>query len=240
MGAYYDSRPCSMEFAEDCSREDEAVCQLRSAADCPKRVLETSDAERERRRQAREACEMSEARRCRIPEHFFGVLGVAGISTLRETPAVLEQRRHRRGVLVLMGPTGTGKSVAAAAWAWDLRGAFWRAEEIQASDPFDRAGVAAVLNARALVVDDLGTEYDDAHGYWRTRLDALFARRFDADLPTVVTTNLTAASLHALVGDRVWRRVGEAGHLFACTERVFPDDAREPEQLAIGAGGPTG
>jgi DNA replication protein DnaC len=66
------------------------------------------------------------------------------------------------------------------------------------------------------VIDDLGSEYHDAKGFFQTLLDEIIDVRYAGKLPTVITTNLDAAGFAAWYGERIVDRVREGGRFIAC------------------------
>lgn len=118
-----------------------------------------------------------------------------------------------RCVLVLSGAPGCGKSTAAAWWA--LRRAdvtvFVRATTFAAGSRYDRETRARWYGARALVLDDLGSEYADAKGSFLVDLDELIDRFYAERRPLIITTNVTAKEFSARYGARIVDRLREAG-----------------------------
>ncbi len=114
--------------------------------------------------------------------------------------------------LVLSGSKGVGKTTAAA-WASQHMGALrWvRAGELATIGLYDRERFDPIANARTLVLDDLGTEFNDAKGAFRALFDLLINTRYDGMLRTIITTNLLADGFTARYGARVLDRINEAG-----------------------------
>jgi hypothetical protein len=169
---------------------------------------------------AREAeMEESDAEDVGVPRKFWRLLGI-GLNGRKEglvvTAELIMVEKHDSGILVLAGPTGVGKSVEAAWWAYFCDGRFMRATDLARADWYDERVVAAVVGTPALVIDDVGAEYNDSKGYWRARLDEVLSTRYDDALPTVVTTNLPREAFRALVGERVWDRIGGGGKFYQC------------------------
>lgn len=129
---------------------------------------------------------------------------------------VADHVRHGRG-LVLVGPTGTGKSMLAAGLArraaslglssrW-VSVASW-VEELETLRQVSREEWAReqdrIRRVQLLVLDDLGAE--DVR-IWARRMDAYVSVRYDRGLSLVVTTNLGPDALRRAYGDRVASRL---------------------------------
>ena len=122
-------------------------------------------------------------------------------------------------VLVLSGPPGCGKTTAAAHWALK-RGrapAFLRATTFAASSRYDHEQRDGWLNASALVLDDLGSEYADAKGNFLVNLDELVDTFYGDKRPLLITTNCTSADFKSRYGQRVVDRIRECGSWFSLT-----------------------
>lgn len=147
-----------------------------------------------------------------------------------EAAAQWLQGGKRQSWLVLAGTTGSGKTVAAA---WALREAaaqgesvaLCRASELARTSQFD-AGAATLARLKrvgVLVLDDFGAEHLTAYG--AGLLGEVLDARHEAQLRTIVTTNLSAADLKARVGDRVvdrWRQDGRVVVLAGKSMRGAP------------------
>lgn len=112
---------------------------------------------------------------------------------LIDTPAVVEMRKNADArILVLAGPFGVGKTVAAYAWLRS-RPAPWvwtKAPRLE-SMPYDYADLCRFKEASALVIDDMGCEFVDTRGrYWST-LNGIIDERREWRRPTCLTTNIT-------------------------------------------------
>ena len=113
-------------------------------------------------------------------------------------------------ILVLSGGRGAGKTVAAAWWAIrrTVPVEFVTAESYVTASAYDGAR-DRWRNASALVLDDLGVEYQDAKGASASAMDALVDEFYSRQRPLLITTNLDAASFKARVGERIADRVRE-------------------------------
>jgi DNA replication protein DnaC len=122
--------------------------------------------------------------------------------------------------LILSGPTGTGKTGLAIGILWEIheRALLARFRFVGCSAFLDalRPGgdsglLAACQDADCLVFDDLGT----ARGTeWEMeRIYALFNARYEAERPTIVTTNASIAELSQSIGARVVSRLVEVAKL---------------------------
>ena len=124
-------------------------------------------------------------------------------------------------LLVLSGSRGCGKTTAAAWWLLQRRAParyvstrppqFVDAAALTRWPRYDDGRMRELELAAALVVDDLGMEYDDKHGAFRSFVDGLVNARYAKELPTVITTNLPAADFKARYGERIADRIREAG-----------------------------
>lgn len=125
--------------------------------------------------------------------------------------------KDTRTMAVLSGPTGTGKTTAAAYASlhladgepgqmprWITASTFARSSRYD--DDRDK-----VLDARALVLDDLGSEFNDSKGSFRTDLDELIDRFYARKARLIITTNLDAKTFEERYGARVVDRLAEAG-----------------------------
>lgn len=135
-----------------------------------------------------------------------------------ETAAAIVALKAWTGTLaVLAGKPGTGKSTAAAWWSWHR--AQWdpsrlprwiTAAAFARSSRYDESR-DELLQARALVIDDLGVEYADRGGSFRTDLDELVNAFYVDKRPLVITTNLDARTFERRYGERVVDRIAECG-----------------------------
>lgn len=210
------SAPCGLLDHTLCSP---AGCALRDEEDCPARI----EAERVAAEQARMAAEARSQRDAaialgyplRLREELGLEPGVAGLR-LRDTDALRAVRGPGAAVLILAGATGTGKSVAAAAWGWPRR-ALWRtAGELARMSWYEKGAVQQLVQADALVVDDMGVQVDDTKGVWRSRLGELVAARFADRRPTLITTNHTGDDLRRILDDRIKDRLRQDGRVVEC------------------------
>ena len=129
--------------------------------------------------------------------------------------------------LVLSADKGAGKSVAAGWWLRELGacgykprhdgdtyGRWWTGTDLAVLDWYGGAAAAVASMAGPLVIDDLGTEFTDAKGFFQQRLDALIDARYREYRPTLITTNLSGRDFAQRYGQRVADRIREGGVFF--------------------------
>lgn len=124
-------------------------------------------------------------------------------------------------LLVLSGTRGCGKTTAAAWWLLQRRKPseyvrvgpprFVDASSLARWPRYDDAKMRELERASALVIDDLGVEYDDKNGAFRSFVDGLVNSRYAACLPTCITTNVPAADFRQRYGERIADRIREVG-----------------------------
>ncbi len=159
------------------------------------------------------------------------------------TPALTAALAHDAGCLLLLGDPGTGKSLAAARWLlapscsltrwqcvitskaggrWEFGGygrgaARWRtAKSLSRVQQYDQGAIDDLITPSRLVLDDLGTEYLDKGGFLLSLIDEIISERHRRDLPTVLTTNNTAAEFAQRYGGRVVDRIRGSGAIVVC------------------------
>lgn len=116
------------------------------------------------------------------------------------------------GLVCLSGNPGSGKTVAASNWlAIAGSGLFVKAARLSRWDRYDNDEMNRLLRAARLVIDDLGTEFQDSKGNFMAILDEVIDVRYDHSRPTVVTTNLDAEAFKARYGERIVDRIRETG-----------------------------
>jgi DNA replication protein DnaC len=163
----------------------------------------------------------SKERRCMLSKGFE-----KDRTPVRAVVDFLAHARERYS-LVLWGPTDTGKSVAAAfwlaraahrpapevgpgAWSYDRYCLFLPAPELERIQrswaPADKHLMALAHTARALVLDDLGTETGSA----LAGLTAILLHRDRYDLHTLITTNLDEETFRERYDERNYRRLKDS------------------------------
>lgn len=107
--------------------------------------------------------------------------------------------RAKRNILVISGPPGVGKTVAACAIALAAqreRWSFIRSTAFAASSRYERKERESILGG-ALLLDDLGAEYLDDKGSLMTDLDELVDVYYASARPLVITTNIPVQDFEA-------------------------------------------
>lgn len=122
-------------------------------------------------------------------------------------------------VVVLAGPPGTGKTVAAAAWALTARykPRFVRSSSFAAMSRYNVDQRSELFTCKALVLDDLGAEYADVKGSFLVDLDELVDTFYGDERPLVITTNLNRESFRERYSDRIADRFRECVRWIAIT-----------------------
>lgn len=209
--------------AEEWARHDAAVAARREAELGPKQVEERRLAAAARRRELVEQG---------VPLKVLDEV-LAGESrdteAMRLVRSMLSPGAFARPVriLVLSGPRGVGKTFAAAWWVAQAHTAppvldaqpprFIDAPSLSRWPRYDDAKMRVLELARALVLDDLGLDYDDKAGAQVSLVDGLVNARYGATLPTVITTNMQADAFKARYGERVADRIREVGRFMSLT-----------------------
>lgn len=126
-----------------------------------------------------------------------------------------------RNLLVIAGPPGCGKTVAAAWWAarQEREPSFVRATTFAASSRYDRDTRASWFEASGLVLDDLGSEYLDAKGSFLVDLDELVDVFYGDARPLLVTTNCKLDDFRTRYGERVMDRIRECGTFWSTHDK---------------------
>lgn len=124
---------------------------------------------------------------------------------------------NAESILVLSGPAGCGKTVAATWWAWNRApwASFIRSTTFAASSRYNNEKRDGWFAAGALVLDDLGTEFADSKGNYQVDLDELVDVFYGDRRPLIITTNCTLAEFKTRYGSRITDRVRECGSWFS-------------------------
>lgn len=150
---------------------------------------------------------------------------------LRATPSIKAVRESAATILVLAGPVGVGKTVAGSWWLWDFvhkpdnwRGrddwwdflpkkkpVFTTAAELARASRYEDEAMDKLLTSPRLVIDDLGSEYSDAKGFFRSLLDEVVNVRYCMRRPLLITTNISAEMFAERYGERTVDRLREFG-----------------------------
>ncbi len=143
-------------------------------------------------------------------------------AALQRAQHYVESGDAEQHCLLLMGPTGVGKTYAAVAILRAMRGRarrFWYFPGLCGAllDPERRAEtLEAVKDTQLVVLDDFGAEYLKAGGLLDAFIDEIIWHREAEMLPTVITTNLLPDQLRERLSDRIVDRLkGEWGRLYA-------------------------
>ncbi len=135
-----------------------------------------------------------------------------------EADAFYEQNvvTGKGGMLVLNGPTGTGKTTEACRLGlrytldtgWTFT--FVRAAELAACSRYNGSR-EKYLEATHLLIDDLGSEYSDKSGSWLADLDELIDRQYANRGTVIITTNVPRTAFARRYDERIADRLRECG-----------------------------
>lgn len=143
---------------------------------------------------------------------------MSGVNELAPTLVrVAKWRPEDKSLLVLSGPNGCGKTVAATWWALrqPTTPAFLRSSTFAAGSRYTSSKREAWLAANSLVLDDLGTEYADAKGSFLVDLDELIDTYYANKRPLLITTNCKREQFKMRYGARIEDRIRECGAWFS-------------------------
>lgn len=136
--------------------------------------------------------------------------------------ALTRSLRSGSTIVVLGGPTGTGKT-AAAAW-WILTGEMdcqWTSSVDMAKSALWDAERGRLEAVPMLVIDDAGLNVE--YPKLKHNIEALIYKRAESErLKTVITTNYLWSEFVANYEDRAARRVKSCGEFINCTGVVCP------------------
>lgn len=126
----------------------------------------------------------------------------------------------RTNILIVAGTKGCGKTTAAAWWA--LRQPrvprFISAIELSRSSRYNEDKRESLLKCHALVVDDLGAEWNDSKGSFRVDVDEVVNAFYRGMRPLLITTNIaTIEEFRGAYGERVVDRLRECATWGTCT-----------------------
>lgn len=115
-------------------------------------------------------------------------------------------------IVCLSGNPGCGKTTAAGSALFRARqGLFVKAARLSRWQRYDDSEMNKLLRAHVLVIDDLGTEFQDEKGNFMAILDEVIDVRYDHQRKTILTTNLDAEAFKARYGERIADRIRECG-----------------------------
>ncbi len=171
-----------------------------------------------------------------FPELFVA----SALAELADTTAMRFVRVFRHlpsKLLVLAGGVGTGKTTAAtwlALRGQDPRPGFIRVNELERRGRYDRNLGSWLADKTSLVVDDVGAEYLDGKGSFRSLMDEVVDTFYSNRRILVMTTNLRPRKTETgdedqfveRYGERVWSRLHQLGQWGDCGTR---DLRREPQ-----------
>lgn len=175
-------------------------------------------------------------RRLGVPERAAATLANLnedrpGLRAVRAWMAPPPTEAKPKALLLLLGETGTGKTVAAAYAALQAISAHrpgptgsptdivvWAAAaDLSALSTFtesDKDWLERMKRCRLLVLDDLGSEA--VHEHAQQRLDRLIDERYGNNRLTVITSNASVDIFKQRVGARIADRMREAGRVVNC------------------------
>jgi DNA replication protein DnaC len=157
----------------------------------------------------------------------------AAMQDLRDTEPMRQARLFvhlPKTILVLAGGVGAGKTTAAA-WlslkGQDPRPGFIRIAELERRGRYDKTLGPWLDDKTSLVIDDVGAEYMDGKGAFRSLLDEVIDVFYSNRRRLVMTTNLRPKRTGAdeqeqfqeRYGERVWSRLTQMGVWSDCGTR---------------------
>lgn len=141
---------------------------------------------------------------------------------LAETPAMKFARSFAAGpkrMIVFGGSVGAGKTTGATWLAWHHGGSHAgaiTATQLAKAGMYDDKVNNFVQSRTLLVVNDLGAEFLDGKGMFRSVFDGLVDEYYERGARLVITTNLGKEDLAERYGARVVSRLAEVGTFVRC------------------------
>lgn len=164
-----------------------------------------------------------------IPRPTWRMLGIATGSSigLEETEAVRFVRHAvatSRRLVVLHGDDETGKSTAAAVWAWATKAWYFRATGLRW---FTRPGGygrdasdARLTQVNHLAIVHLDRPWAAKDGAHKHGVIHILHERIDAGRSTLLTSNLGAGDLESVFGSSLWRYAMRGGGVAKITKGI--------------------
>lgn len=158
---------------------------------------------------------------------------------MRRARLFVQMAHHglKKKLLVLAGGVGTGKTTAAtwvAMKGQDPRPGFIRISELERRGRYDRELGKWLQDKTSLVIDDVGAEFLDGKGAFRSLLDEIIDTFYSNKRTLVMTTNLRPIrksddepeQFRERYGDRVWSRLSQLGEWGDCGTRDLRREQR--------------
>jgi DNA replication protein DnaC len=201
--------PCKGEVAHigACSTDFADKCERRKTPSCPRNIVAYD--EQKRLDSERERMTISG-----VPADIRRVLTTCYEPT-ESTQAVDAWIASGERLLLLAGTFGTGKSVAAGYAISRCPGRWMHASEIAKVGRLDAdERYRELQSARLLVIDDIGSEYNDASGWGKSTLTALLLTRYEEGLRSILTCNLDGKAWKQYADMRILDRLAGDGTVF--------------------------
>lgn len=155
--------------------------------------------------------------------------------TLKHIEAAAKWVESCKSTLLLVGSVGNGKTTLARAVYYVLLDAIERQRgycattecramtarqlaEYAGTDEWDN-----IASSRVLLIDDVGTDSPEVLKYGQpyTPFEDMIYARYDNNLPTIISSNLTGAELKARYGERVMDRLTDMASVIKFTNRSY-------------------
>lgn len=143
--------------------------------------------------------------------------------------AVLQAFKDKRILVLMLGPVGTGKTIAGCRWLVNQDGGLYvkSREFCSYSEKMtvDRPFIQLYYRIPHLFLEELATEEDKDIG----KIRELLQQRFDNNLKTLVSINESPGEAEELLGKRVSRRLFALGKQIAFSKILCPGENRRKE-----------
>jgi len=189
---------------EACPWSTTKFCGARLREEAKAGRLMDADMERREREERAESC-------C-IPRLNWDLCGVSGAKPklVGTEPLSFLHYAWNRKLVVLQGPDGCGKTVAASYWCWRRRGWYYRATNLrwwQRSGWNRDATDVRLLAAPVVAIVGLDKPWASKDGAHRHNLIHVLHERLDSAKTTLITTNMAWNDVESTLGPSLFRLV---------------------------------